>query len=139
MFRRKGLFESFSEMMEELREEVERLSSLLEDLDSPMWDPVECCLTPLSKIRDLGGEYEVTVDLPLVNEGSIKVYVEGNDVLKIDAEMKERVSFKRLGVVQGVREFKRFRKTIRFPEPVDPASLRIEFKRGLLLVKLRKA
>ncbi|MHC1627709.1 MAG: Hsp20/alpha crystallin family protein [Candidatus Nezhaarchaeales archaeon] len=137
--RRRTLFESFSELIDELREEVERLSSFLEDLEAPMWDATECCLTPLSSVRDLGDEYEVTADLPLVDQGTINVYVEGNDTLKIEAEIREKVKFERWGTIQRATEFKRYRKVIRFPEPVDPTSLRISFKQGILVARVRKA
>lgn len=136
--RRRSIFESFSDLLEELREEVERLSWMLEDYESPMWDASECCLTPLATVRDLGDEYEVTVDLPLVDEGTINVYVEGNDTLKVEAKMREKVKFERWGTVQRFTEFASYRKVIRFPEPVEPTSLRITLKRGILVAKVRK-
>ncbi|MCS7139912.1 MAG: Hsp20/alpha crystallin family protein [Candidatus Nezhaarchaeota archaeon] len=138
MIKRRRVFESFSEIIDELREEVERLSSLLEDLESPMWNATECCLTPLSSVKDLGDEYEVTVDLPLVDQGTINVYVEGNDTLKIEAGIREKVKFEHWGTIQRTTEFRRYKKIIRFPEPVDPTSLRVSFKQGLLIAKVKK-
>ncbi len=138
--RRRTLFESISDLLDEIRSEVERLSSFFEDLEEPMWNASECCLTPLSTIRDLGDEYEVVVDLPLVDSGKINVYVEGNDTMKVEAEIREGVRFERWGTVQKNVEFKRYRKVIRFPEPLDPTSLRIvSFKQGFLVVRVRKA
>jgi len=138
--RRRTLFESISDLLDEIRSEVERLSSFLEDLEEPMWNVSECCLTPLSTVRDLGDEYEVVVDLPLVDSGKINVYVEGNDTMKVEAEIREGVRFERWGTVQKNVEFKRYRKVIRFPEPLDPTSLRIvSFKQGFLVVRVRKA
>ncbi|MEM2213989.1 MAG: Hsp20/alpha crystallin family protein [Candidatus Nezhaarchaeales archaeon] len=139
MFRRRMLFQSISDLIEELREEVDRLTSLIEEFDEPMWDARECCLTPLSSIRDLGDEYEVVVDLPLVDKGKINVYVEGEDALKVEAEIKEKVKFERWGTIQRSTEFSRYRKVIRFPEPLDPTSLRVSFKQGFLIVRVRKA
>jgi len=137
--RRRTIFESISDLLDEIRGEVERLSSLFEDLEEPMWNASECCLTPLSTIRDLGDEYEVVVDLPLVDSGKINVYVEGEDTLKVEAEIREGVRFERWGTVQKNVEFRRYRKVVRFPEPVDPTSLRIaSFKQGFLVVRVRK-
>ncbi len=138
--RRRTIFESVSDLIDEIRSEVERLSSLFEDLEEPMWNVSECCLTPLSTIRDLGDEYEVVVDLPLVDSGKVNVYVEGDDTLKVEAEMREGVRFERWGTVQKSVEFKRYSKVVRFPEPVDTTSLRIaSFKQGFLVVRVRKA
>jgi len=138
--RRRTLFESISDLLDEIRDEVDRLSSLFEELEEPMWNVSECCLTPLSTIRDLGDEYEVVVDLPLVDSGKVNVYVEGNDTLRIEAEIREGVRFERWGTVQKNVEFKRYKKVIRFPEPLDPTSLRIvSFKQGFLVVRVRKA
>ncbi|MEM4576631.1 MAG: Hsp20 family protein [Candidatus Nezhaarchaeales archaeon] len=136
--RRKTLFESISEVVEELREEVERLYSFFEDVDEPMWDTSECCLTPLSSVKDLGDEYEVIVDLPLVDKGKVSVYVEGNDTLKIEAEIREKVRFERWGTVQKNVEFSRYKKVIRFPEPLDPTTLRVTFKQGFLIARVKK-
>jgi HSP20 family molecular chaperone IbpA len=138
--RRRALFESISDLLDEIRNEVERLSSFFEDLEEPMWNASECCLTPLSTTRDLGDEYEVIVDLPLVDSGKVNVYVEGNDTLRVEAETREGVRFERWGTVQKKVEFRRYRKVVRFPEPVDPTSLRIvSFKQGFLVVRVRKA
>jgi len=138
--RRRTIFESVSDLIDEIRSEVERLSSLFEDLEEPMWNVSECCLTPLSTVRDLGDEYEVVVDLPLVDSGKVSVYVEGDDTLRVEAEMREGVRFERWGTVQKSVEFKRYSKVVRFPEPVDPTSLRmVSFKQGFLVVRVRKA
>lgn len=139
MFRRRTLFQSISDLVEELREEVDRLTSLIEFFDEPMWDARECCLTPLSSVRDLGNEYEVIVDLPLVDRGKINVYIEEEDTLKVEAEIKEKVRFERWGTVQRSTEFSRYRKVIKFPEHLDPASLRVTFKQGFLIIRVRKA
>jgi HSP20 family molecular chaperone IbpA len=141
MFRRRRMiFESISDLLDEIRSEVERLSSFFEDLEEPMWNASECCLTPLSTTRDLGDEYEVVVDLPLVDSGKVNVYVEGDDTLKVEAEIREGVRFERWGTIQKSVEFKRYRKVIRFPEPLDPTSLRIvSFKQGFLVIRVRKA
>jgi HSP20 family protein len=122
------LFDWFDEFFEQAFDELMR----------PSWDAVGKCLVPLINIEDKEDEIVVTVDLPCVQSKEDIDLNATEDNLEIIAQIREAIRWQRWGTSQRGLEFKKFRRSIRLPEKVDPESARAIFKNGILRISLPK-
>jgi HSP20 family protein len=122
------LFDWFDEFFEQAFDELMR----------PSWDAVGKCLVPLINIEDKEDEIVVTVDLPCVQSKEDIDLNATEDNLEIIAQIREAIRWQRWGTSQRGLEFKKFRRSIRLPEKVDPESARAVFKNGILRISLPK-
>ena len=122
------MFDWFDEFFEQAFDELMR----------PSWDAVGKCLVPLINIEDKEEEIVVTVDLPCVQSKEDIDLNATEDNLEIIAQIKEAIRWQRWGTSQRSLEFKKFRRSIRLPEKVDPESARAVFKNGILRISLPK-
>ncbi|MGB9660356.1 MAG: Hsp20/alpha crystallin family protein [Nitrososphaerales archaeon] len=122
------MFDWFDEFFEQAFDELMR----------PSWDAVGKCLVPLINIEDKEDEIVVTVDLPCVQSKEDIDLNATEDNLEIIAQIREAIRWQRWGTSQRGLEFKKFRRSIRLPEKVDPESARAIFKNGILRISLPK-
>lgn len=122
------MFDWFDEFFEQAFDELMR----------PSWDAVGKCLVPLINIEDKEDEIVVTVDLPCVQSKEDIDLNATEDNLEIIAQIREAIRWQRWGTSQRGLEFKKFRRSIRLPEKVDPESARAVFKNGILRISLPK-
>lgn len=92
---------------------------------------------PRMDVAETEGEYEISVDLPGLDPGEVKVELdEGQLSISSEIKQQEKVEGKRFHRVE--RRFGPFRRSISLPETVDHERIGAEFKHGVLTVKLPK-
>jgi HSP20 family protein len=135
---------------ETLRREVDRL---FEDFDRSFWrspfrrsafdiEPfwrreLSFGATPAVDIAEKDNAYEITADLPGMEEKNIEVKVsDGN--LTIKGEKREEKEEKKKDYYLQERHFGSFERSFGLPEGVDPDKIEASFKKGVLTVTLPK-
>jgi HSP20 family protein len=135
--------------LESLRREIDRL---FEDFGSDFWRapfrrPVDVepfwrrewtlGVTPAVDIVEKDNAYEVTTDLPGMDEKNIEVKV-ANGMLTIKGEKREEKEEKKKDYYLQERHFGSFQRSFRVPEGVDADKVDAQFKKGVLTVTLPK-
>lgn len=135
---------------ESLRREVDRL---FENFDRDLWrspfsrsvfdiEPLwrrelKLAATPAVDIIEKDNAYEVTAELPGMDEKNIEVKLD-NGGLTIKGEKQEEKEEKRKGYHLQERSFGSFERYFAVPEGVDADKIEASFKKGLLTVTLPK-
>lgn len=135
---------------ESLRREVDRL---FENFDRDLWrspfsrsvfdlEPLwrrelKLATTPAVDIVEKDNTYEVTAELPGMDEKNIEVKLD-NGGLTIKGEKQEEKEEKRKGYHLQERRFGSFERYFAVPEGVDADKIEASFKKGLLTVTLPK-
>ena len=135
---------------ESLRREVDRL---FESFDRDLWrspfgrsvfdiEPLgrrelKLAATPAVDIIEKDNAYEVTAELPGMDEKNIEVKLD-NGGLTIRGEKQEEKEEKRQGYHLQERSFGSFERYFAVPEGVDADKIEASFKKGLLTVTLPK-
>jgi len=83
------------------------------------------------------GEYEITAELPGLDEKSVDVKL-SNGVLSISGEKSEEKEEKKEGYYCSERRYGSFRRAFRVPEGVDVDKITADFEKGVLKIKLPK-
>ena len=133
-----------------LRDEVERV---FEDFDRSMWgmparwrgltmDPLRkaaAALTMMPSVDAIEKDdvFEVTADLPGVDEKNVEVKLSG-DILTIRGEREERKEEKKKDYYVCERQFGTFERSFQIPENVESDKIDACFKNGVLTVTLPK-
>lgn len=136
--------------LEALRREVDRL---FEDYDlgfwrspfrrsmfdtEPLWRrELAFISTPAVDIVEKNNTYEVTAELPGMDEKDIEVKLV-NGGLTIKGEKQEEKEEKKKDYYLHERHFGSFERCFRVPESVDPNKIKASFKKGVLTVTLPK-
>ncbi|MDK6029466.1 Hsp20 family protein [Ignisphaera sp. 4213-co] len=103
---------------------------------SPTWYH-EGYLRPLYTVYDRGSYYEILIDLPKVDEGSIDVRFQDN-LIYIRARLKEEIRFSNWSGVGGETRFHEYREVIEIPIRINPEKVRIQTRRGLVKILVYK-
>lgn len=93
--------------------------------------------TPAVDIAEKDAAYEVTADLPGMDEKDIEVTV-ANGMLTIKGEKREEKEEKKKDYYLHERRFGSFERRFALPEGVDPDKIEASFKKGVLTVALPK-
>ena len=133
--RKRSIFEVMNEYVENFRIWAEEIieSAVAE---RPRWDVKSCCLEPLCNVFITIDEAVVTADLPNTDPKNIKVKAVSEDSIEIRAKMKRKLQFDYFGITHRRGEFSSFRCQVHIPVPVDTKQMKIDFKRGVLEVRL---
>ncbi|WP_020648670.1 Hsp20/alpha crystallin family protein [Solimonas variicoloris] len=133
---------------ESLRREVDRL---FDDFDrhspfrrnafesEPFWrrDWLTAA-TPASEIVEHDGNYEITVELPGMDEKNVDVQV-ANGLLTITGEKKEESENTKKRLHVSERRYGYFERAFRLPDGVDADKIEARFKNGVLTLNLPKS
>ena len=92
---------------------------------------------PRVDVSETETEYEVTAELPGLEEKDVEVLLDQN-LLTLKGEKKAEREEKDKNYYLAERSFGAFRRTIPFPAEIDPDKVEASFKNGVLTVKLRK-
>lgn len=133
-----------------LRREVNRL---FENFDRDLWRSpfsrsvfdiaphwrreLESATSPAVDIVEKDNAYEVTAELPGMDEKNIEVKLD-NGGLTIKGEKQEEKEEKRKGYHLKERRFGSFERYFAIPEGVDTGKIEANFKKGVLTVTLPK-
>ena len=136
-----------SRPFESLRHEVDRL---FEDFDrdfwrapfrlferAPLWQRETALAVPAVDIVEKEGAYEVTAELPGMDEKDIEVKL-ANGGLTIKGEKQEEKEEKRKDYHLHERTFGSFERYFAVPDGVDRDKIDASFKKGVLTVTLPK-
>ncbi len=133
--RKRPIFEVMNEYTEDLRTWAEEIIESA-TAERPSWNIGSCCLEPLCNVFITIDEAVVTADLPNTDPKSIKVEAVNEDSIEIRAKMKRKLQFDDFGITHRRGEFSSFRCQVNIPVPVDTKQMKIDFKRGVLEVRL---
>ena len=129
------IWDMLTDYFGDLDEEYEKWKGSLE---RPSWNLKACTIEPLHDLKITPTEVVVTVDLPLTIESKVHVTPVDGNVLEVSAEMKRKVRFSELGITHCKGEFQKFHSHSRIPVPVDMKKMQIQYKKGLLEIRLTR-
>ncbi len=129
-------FESFRRQVDRLFDEFPSRRSLgdFQPFDRLMtaWPA-----TPPVDFVEKDGEYEITAELPGLDEKSVDVKL-ANGVLTISGEKKEEKEEKKEGYYFSERRYGSFSRAFRVPDGVDADKIAATFEKGVLRISLPK-
>ncbi len=104
----------------------------------PLWQGKSTWVTtPAVDISETDKSYEITAELPGLDEKNIEVKL-SNGGLTIKGEKHEEKEEKKKDYYLHERSFGSFERSFRMPEGVDKDNIEANFKKGVLTVKLPK-
>ncbi len=103
----------------------------------PFWQPESWMTVPAVDFVETEKDYELTVDLPGLDEKEVEVKIAGG-VLKVKAEKEEEKEETKKDFHLRERRFGSFERALRMPEVVDTDKIEAHFKKGVLTVMLPK-
>jgi HSP20 family protein len=93
---------------------------------------------PAMDVAETDKAYEITVELPGLDEKNIEVKV-ANDILSIKGEKQEETEEKEKDYYRRERSFGSFERSFQLPDDVEPDKIEATFKKGVLSVTLPKS
>ncbi|AMN38486.1 Hsp20/alpha crystallin family protein [Rhodoplanes sp. Z2-YC6860] len=103
----------------------------------PLWRSAFTVAAPAVDIAEKDGAYEITADLPGLDEKNVEVQV-ANGNLTIKGEKKEEKEEKNKDYYLQERHFGSFERTFAIPEGVEADKIEASFKKGVLTIALPK-
>ncbi len=103
----------------------------------PFWRGAGRGLEPAADLVERPDRYEVTAELPGMDEKNIEVKL-SNGSLIISGEKKEEKEEKDANYYMSERRYGSFQRTFRVPEGVNADKIEASFKNGVLTVSLPK-
>lgn len=92
-------------------------------------------LRPLSCLRESQTKWILEFDLPLVDKNDVAVYLDENDMIVVEAKLKERYVDSK---GSQSYEYESFRKSVKIPKNIDKKNIVSQFSNGRLVVILPK-
>ena len=93
---------------------------------------------PAADVYQTPDGWVVKVELAGVSDDEIEIAIDGN-TLYIAGSRKDHSCASGVSYQQMEITYSNFEKTLRFPSPIDGATIEYMFENGLLIVNLRKA
>jgi|SRR5580765_5557315 len=93
---------------------------------------------PAADVYQTPDGWVVKVELAGVSGDEIEIAIEGNS-LYIAGSRKDRSCASGISYQQMEITYSSFEKTLRFPSPIDGATIEHMFENGILIITLRKA
>lgn len=123
-----------------LRDEIDRLFdsfSLSRPSKSIFAFPGRAELSPAVELAEKEGGYELSVELPGLEEKDIDVeFADG--ILTISGEKREESEKKENGYMMSERHYGSFRRQLALPADVDPDAIDAKFHNGVLTLEMKK-
>ena len=105
---------------------------------APVWpSEVTWGTVPAVDVAEKDKEYEVTAELPGIDEKNVEVKV-ANGVLTIKGEKNEQKEEKKKDYYYSERRYGSFQRSFQLPQGVDSDKIEASFKNGVLTVSLPK-
>ena len=101
-----------------------------------LWDDQEQkTLKPLSYLKEVESKWILEFDLPLVEKKDISVYLDENDMIVVEAKLKETYVDEK-----GTQrfEYEWFKKSVKLPKNIDVKNITAQFTNGQLTITLPK-
>jgi HSP20 family protein len=123
-----------------LRQEIERLFddfSFASPARSIFAFAPSAPLNPAMELAAINGGYEVSVELPGLEDKDIDVeFADG--MLTVSGEKREESEKKENGYLMSERSYGSFRRQLTLPADADPETIEAKFKDGVLKVAMKK-
>lgn len=107
------------------------------DLDFPRFDVSEWTVAPAMDLVEKNGSYEITAELPGIDEKNVDVKL-SNNTLTIKGEKKEEKEEKEKDYYLAERRFGSFQRSFQLPEGIDADKIDAHFAKGVLTITLPK-
>ena len=123
-----------------IQHEMNRLFNTFFDTSGPGNGPSTATLRrwiPAMDLVETDDEFVLRADLPGLSEKDVNIELEDN-VLTISGERKAEHEERKEGYYRVERSSGNFSRSLTLPEGVDPASVRANFDRGVLEVRIPK-
>jgi HSP20 family protein len=105
--------------------------------EAPRLDLGKFDFAPRVDTAETDAAYEVTAELPGVEEKDVKISIE-NDVLSISGEKKSEREEKKKDYVLSERSYGSFKRAFTLPDNVDVEKIAAKYEKGVLKVTLPK-
>ena len=94
-------------------------------------------LSPAVDVADTGASYQITAELPGLDEKDVEVTV-ADGVLTIKGEKSAEKEEKKKDYYRAERSFGSFKRSFGLPEGVDQSKIEANFQKGLLTITMPK-
>ena len=125
------------DLEEEFKELEEKMKMALSKFHSKIRNGRDITLSPRAEIKEDENEYEVKVEIPGIARDDIKVKMKGNDIM-ISAKRESEVKHSSATSTYSEFHYGDYERTIHLDKKVDPKSLKVEIKNGIVEVHLKK-
>jgi len=130
-----SLSEKFTEELVRMETEMQHMFS---DFRSRMDKSTISSTIPKVEVREDKKSYDIKAEVPGMMKDDIKVKVVNNE-LQIQGRREEETKREEKGLTSSEFKYGEFKRTIQLEEKVDPSSLKLDYKDGVLTVHLSKA
>ncbi len=98
-------------------------------------DKEQKCLHPLSYLKEDESKWILEIDLPLVEKKDINVYLDDNEMIIVEAKLRETYVDSKGG---KNFEYEYFKKSLKLPKNLDTKNITGKFLRGILTITMPK-
>jgi HSP20 family protein len=113
------------------------LASGRDRLEGPAFWGAGYDLSPAVDVVDGGANYQITAELPGLDEKDVEVTV-ADDVLTIKGEKGAEKEDKKKDYYRAERSFGSFQRSFELPESIDQSKIEASFQKGLLTIIIPK-
>ena len=92
-------------------------------------------LAPLSYLREIGTEWILEFDLPMVEKNDIKISLDDENTITVEAKLRETYCDANF---TNKTEFNFFKKTLSLPRTINTKKISAKFEHGRLLIRIPK-
>lgn len=103
----------------------------------PLWQRMERELEPVVDFVERPDRYEITAELPGMDEKNIEVRLAGGNLI-VSGEKREEKEEKDANYYMSERRYGSFQRSLPLPDGIDPNKVNATFQKGVLTVSLPK-
>lgn len=92
-------------------------------------------LSPLSYLKEQESKWVLEFDLPLVDKKDIKVYINDEGMIVVEAKLRETYHDSK---GKSGYKFEYFKKTVSLPKSIDTKKITARFDNGRLIITMPK-
>ncbi len=103
----------------------------------PLWQRMERELEPVVDFVERPDRYEITAELPGMDEKNVEVRLAGGNLI-VSGEKREEKEEKDANYYMSERRYGSFQRSFPLPDAIDPSKVTATFTKGVLTVALPK-
>lgn len=126
-----------SDLIDEFKKLEERMKMALSKFSSKIQNDKEIPITPRIEIKENAKAYEIKAEVPGIARDNIKVKIKDNDIM-ISARRESEVKHSSATSTSSEFHYGDYERTIHLDKKVDPKSMHVEIKDGIVDVRLKK-